>query len=147
MTASSIALIAAFFGAIFVLSTYLNSQGAFGGMQIGRLAKNAGFAGDDLLTAVAIAYAESGGDPNARGDRTDPSDPNTATSYGLWQIHFTVHPETYHNNPAELFDPQTNAYAAYMIYVKSGNAFTDWTTYNKGTYIAFLDRAQTEVNV
>lgn len=85
-------------------------------------AGTAGFQGADLVTAVAIALAESSGDPQASGDN--------GTSYGLWQIHFTVHPELLNGaDPATLFDPQTNANAAYALYSRRGNTFNDWSTY------------------
>lgn len=115
-------------------------------------ARKAGFSGEDLVTAVAIAIAESSGDPNARGDLRDPYDPSTATSYGLWQIHWTVHPETFMNDPAELFDPQRNAYAAFTIYNKAGRTFRDWSTFdprNGSTprYLSYLNKARQEVSV
>lgn len=114
-------------------------------------AKRAGFTGNDLIIAVAIAYAESSGDPNARGDRRDENDPDTATSYGLWQIHWTVHPETYVNNPTELFDPQNNANAAFIIYTRAGNTFRDWSTFDprNGTtprYLSYVNKATQEVS-
>jgi len=94
--------------------------------QLQQLAANVGFSGDDLATAVAIALAESGGNPNATGDN--------GTSYGLWQIHWTVHPEF---DKTRLFDPQYNANAAYSIYSRRGS-FADWTTYKTGAYVQFL---------
>jgi hypothetical protein len=62
----------------------------------------------------------------------------------LWQIHFTVHPEFDENS---LYDPQYNANAAFQIYQNAGNTFTDWTTFNKGTYLQdqYQNPAQNEV--
>ncbi len=94
--------------------------------QLQQLAVNAGFSRDDLATAVAIALAESGGNPNAIGDN--------GTSYGLWQIHWSAHPEF---DKARLFDPQYNANAAHDIYSRRGG-FSDWTTYKTGAYAQFL---------
>lgn len=108
--------------------------GKLAASQIARYASNAGFAGDDLVTAIAIALAESGGDPSIEGDG--------GTSYGLWQIHWTVHPEFDRN---KLKDPQYNANAAYALYFRRGN-FKDWTTYNTDAYAAFLNTAQAGVN-
>jgi hypothetical protein len=122
---------------------YLVIGGSFGMKlspgQIALFASNAGFTGDDLVTAVAIALAESSGNPQAQGDFIG----GQYTSYGLWQIHFTVHPEF---DASKLFDPQYNANAAYQLYVKR-NGFKDWSTYNTGAYSAHLNDAQAGVNV
>ena len=72
--------------------------------EISGYASQAGFTGDDLTTAVAIAFAESGGDPLAHGDTT-----MGAGSLGLWQIYVDAHPEFAGMN---LYDPATNALAA-----------------------------------
>jgi Lysozyme like domain len=106
-------------------------------------AANAGFMGDDLVTAIAIALAESGGDPQVEGD--------SGTSYGLWQIHWTVHPEF---DKASLKDPQYNANAAFSLYQKRGGLFGDWSTYTGWTpngyvtppYLAHVSDAQAAVN-
>ena len=86
--------------------------------QIASFASGAGFTGDDLTTAVAIAIAESGGDPNAVGDG--------GTSIGLWQIHYTVHPEF---DETKLTDPAYNAGAAFSIYSARNRNFGAWSTY------------------
>lgn len=78
-------------------------------------------------TAAAIAMAESGGDPsNTTGDN--------GTSYGLWQIHWTVHPQF---NPSDLTNPLYNAAAAIAI---SGNGqnWNPWTTFMNGSYLKYL---------
>lgn len=97
--------------------------------QIQSVASNAGFAGDDLLTAAAIAMAESSGNSEAVGD------PNLGISVGLWQINLKAHPE--YGPEAALYDPQTNANAAYEIYSAAGG-FTPWSTYNSGVYQQYL---------
>ncbi len=99
--------------------------------QISQYASNAGFVGNDLETAVAIALAESGGDTEALGD----VDITLGGSWGLWQINLKWHPEFY-DDPNSLQDPQTNARAAYDIYRHGG--FNAWSTYKSGRYKAFL---------
>ena len=94
-------------------------------------ASNAGFSGDDLNTACAIALAESSGRPAAVGDL----DITPGGSIGLWQINLKAHPEYTAN---ELTDPQTNANAAFAVYQSAGNSFSPWSTYNSGAYQAFL---------
>jgi len=93
--------------------------------QIAAYAANAGFSGADLVTAVAIALAESSGNPNAIGDV------NLGGSIGLWQIYLPDHPE--YSAPG-LFDPQANADAAFAIYQAAGNSFSPWTTFKTGAY-------------
>lgn len=113
-------------------------MGRLNAQQIAQVAAQAGFQGDDLVTAVAIALAESGGDPNASGD--------SGTSIGLWQIHYTVHPEF---DPAQLSDPQYNANSAYSIFIARGS-FADWSTFTGWTknghvtppYLAYMTAAQ-----
>lgn len=102
--------------------------------QIANYAAAAGFAGQDLVTAVAIALAESGGDPAAMGD--------AGASIGLWQIDTKYHPE---DANMDLTDPQTNAIDAFNIYTTAGESFTPWSTYKEGKYNAFLDVAQAGV--
>jgi hypothetical protein len=84
--------------------------------QLQALAASNGF--PDANLAAAIAMAESGGDPNAY---------NTEGSYGLWQIDIKYHPE-YASDPSVLFDPTTNARAAYKI-SSGGKDWSPWSTY------------------
>lgn len=94
-----------------------------------------GFPDPDL--AAAIAMAESGGDPCARGDPHQDPDCTTrgdvATSFGLWQIHVPAHPEY---ESADLFDPATNARAAFAI-SKGGRDWSPWSTFASGAYQAY----------
>lgn len=101
--------------------------------EIGTVAQNAGFTGNDLVTAVAIALAESGGNPNALGDTNIGSGTG---SFGLWQINADAHPE-YGPDFTQLYDPQTNADAAYAVYQAAGG-FTPWTTFKTGSYSGYV---------
>lgn len=103
-------------------------------------ASAAGFTGNDLATAVAIALAESGGDPKALGD----TNVTPGGSLGLWQINLQYHPQ-YQANPSALYDPQTNANAAYQIFQKQG--FSAWSTYNSDAYLNFLGDAQAATGI
>lgn len=107
--------------------------------QIRTLLTNAGFPANSTVTddMVGIAYAESGGDPNSHNSKP-PDD-----SYGLWQINmlgslgparrkqFGISANT------QLFDPQTNAHAAYVVYKSQG--LNAWTTYKNGAYLNYLN--------
>ena len=116
--------------------------------QIAQYAAAAGFAGNDLATAVAIAMADSqGGNPNAyfsepqdvpgRYGRISAND--GLGSYGLWQIYLAAHQEFAGEN---LLDPQTNANAAYSIYAVAGG-FTPWSTYTENLYQKYMPAALT----
>ena len=95
------------------------------------LASGAGFSGDDLITAVAIALAESGGDPQAYNPEQSAGAAQGRGSFGLWQIYLTAHPEFAGQN---LLDPQVNAAAAYAVYSAAGNSFRPWSTFESGAY-------------
>ena len=107
--------------------------------QIAYYAQTAGFDGEDLTTAVAIALAESSGNPNVYNPETSApgGTPAGQGSYGLWQIYLKEHPEFAADN---LYDPQTNANDAYEIYGKAGG-FSPWASYNSGAYQAFMGAA------
>lgn len=126
-------------GAVAVLSfggvEYL--MGDLTATQIKNLAINAGFTGNDLTTAVAVALAESTGNPQALGDVGIGQG-----SYGLWQINSYYHPE-YGPDFTTLYDPQTNANAAFAVYSAAGDSFTPWSTFKSGAYRSFLSQAQT----
>lgn len=106
-------------------------------------ASNAGFRGQDLDTAVAIARAESGGDPAdydpekaffvAHGFHPDMA--FGRGSVGLWQIFRHEHPEF---DGWNLEDPQVNACAAAMIFRRAGNRFEPWSTFTSGKYRQLL---------
>lgn len=98
--------------------------------QLTQLAANAGFSGTSLQTAVAIALAESSGNPSVIGDTSI----TPGGSVGLMQINLAAHPEY---SAADLLDPQANMDAAFQIYQAAGG-FTPWTTYNTGAYASSL---------
>lgn len=109
--------------------------------EIAQHAHDAGFRGDDLATAVAVAMAESGGNTQAHNG-VGPDD-----SYGLWQINMEgdlgpARRDAFGlNADRELYDPATNAQAAHDIYSDRGD-FTAWSTYDSGEYEQFMDAAR-----
>lgn len=111
--------------------------------QIASVAAAAGFAGADLVTAVAIALAESGGNSAAYNPETAAGTPPGQGSYGLWQIYRKAHPEF---SDWDLTDPQTNANAAFSVYSAAGSSFRPWSTFKNGAYVARLQSAQVAVN-
>lgn len=111
--------------------------------EIQRVASNAGFTGEDLQTAVAIALAESGGDPGEYDAETEFFREHSINaigrgSCGLWQIFRFEHPEF---DGWNLDDPQVNAYAASIVYHRAGKMFTPWSTFSSGKYRNFLPEA------
>jgi hypothetical protein len=102
--------------------------------QIAQVAAAAGFSGGDLTTAVAIAFAESSGNPQAHNG-------NGEDSWGLWQINLVAHPEF---SSWDLTDPATNAKAAFILY--SSSWFHPWSTFTSGVYTRYLASAQAGVN-
>ena len=96
----------------------------------------AGFIGEDLEIAVAIAFAESGGDPNSYDPETAAKAGLGEGSIGLWQIFHKEHPEF---GNADLTDPQVNACAAFSIYRNARSTFEPWATFTEGKYKAFLE--------
>lgn len=108
--------------------------------EIASVAAGAGFSGDALRIAVAIALAESGGNPGAH----NPVWPDD--SYGLWQINMigSLGPQRRAafglNSNNDLFDPAVNARLAYAI-SSGGSNFTPWTTFTHGKYLAYLPAA------
>jgi hypothetical protein len=105
------------------------------------LAQNAGFEAVDSDIASAVALAESSGNTQAYNPETS-STPQGLGSYGLWQIYLKAHPEFTGEN---LFDPVTNAKAAFSVYSNSGRTFTAWSTYNSGLYKQFLEGTSTKI--
>jgi lysozyme-like protein len=109
--------------------------------QIRQLLVDAGFkkSSPDTETMIAIAYAESSGDPTKHNDNPSTKD----DSYGLWQINMIgkLGPDRRKKfgitSNTQLLDPKTNAKAAYIIYKDSG--LDAWSTYKRGDYLKFMD--------
>jgi hypothetical protein len=106
--------------------------------QIADLASNAGFQGNDLVTAVAVALAESGGKVAAYNPELQAGATEGKGSFGLWQIYRTAHPEFATWN---LDDPQLNAQAAYIVYQNAGYSFRPWSTFKTGAYQVYVNQA------
>jgi Lysozyme like domain len=96
-------------------------------------AYQAGFRGTSLVTAVAVALAESGGRLNATNLNTDGSVDN-----GPWQVN-TVHGQ--YSASLLKSDPAYSAKAAFEI-SNQGRDFTPWVDYKNGRYKEFLPAAQ-----
>ena len=100
-------------------------------------AQEAGFNGQSASTIVAIAQAESGLNPNARGINTSGS-----VDRGILQINNVYHPEV---SDYCAYNPQCAFQQAYRI-SNAGTNFTPWTTYNSGAYRQYLSKASFTTN-
>jgi hypothetical protein len=95
---------------------------------------------EDIL-AVAIALGESGG--NTTAHNAVPPD----NSYGLWQINMlgALGPERRRqfgiSSNEALYDPATNARAAFKVFTDAGNSFRPWSVYTSGSYLRHLSAA------
>jgi hypothetical protein len=97
------------------------------------LAKAAGVPLDQLATAVAIAMAESGLNPNATNVNTDGS-----VDRGLWQINSKAHPDI---SDSSAFNP-TSAAQDMMQISNGGTNWNPWVTYQTGAYLQYLPEAE-----
>lgn len=100
--------------------------------EIAGAARAAGFRGRALVIAVAVALAESSGDPTATNHNT-----NGTTDYGLWQIN-SVHAGILRQGSWS--DPTDNARMAYAV-SNGGRNWVPWTTFNDGAYLAHMPAA------
>ena len=98
--------------------------------QIATAMRKAGWPESAIPIGVAIAYAESGGDPKA----VNHANRNGSSDYGLFQIN-TVHKALLKSG--NWADPVDNAKMALKVYKDAGNRWTPWSTYNHGSYKKF----------
>jgi hypothetical protein len=105
-------------------------RAASGGVVAANAARKAGFKGQSLITALAVADAESGFNPRAQNLKYPDH------SIGLWQINQLAHHGRY-GSDAALMDPLTNARAAYAI-SGGGRSWGAWSTFTNGAYRGFL---------
>lgn len=109
--------------------------------QIAGYARQAGFSGQALATMIAIVLAESGGDPDIRGD-ISLQNATWGPSVGLAQVR-SLKAETGTGRPRDatrLTDPSFNLRSAFSI-SSGGTRFSPWTMFTNQRYRQFLDRA------
>lgn len=101
--------------------------------QIGRAAYTAGFRGDSLVTAIAVAIGESSGRVEVV---------NSIGCVGLWQINQPVHVSAHPTwTRAWLQNAVNNARAAYSL-SGGGRTWGPWVVYTNGSYRRFLAAAR-----
>ena len=114
-------------------------------VEVARLARDAGFSGEALVTAVAVAKGESGLNPTAMGDTTI-TDATWGPSVGLMQIRsFNKERGTGGTRDQQAnVDPATNMRAAFAV-SGGGKNFKPWTIYKNGAYKQYLAEARAAV--
>ena len=117
---------------------YTKSRTTVSDQQIAQSAYNAGFRGQSLVTAIAVAIGESHGNTTALADKGE-------FSVGLWQIN--VHgylgdrlKKLGFSSWTDLYDPDKNARAAYMV-SNGGKKFGAWSIYKHNAHLKYMDRA------
>jgi hypothetical protein len=103
--------------------------------QVARAAYAAGFRGAALVSAIAIAKAESSFSLNAIHHN------RTSVDYGLWQINTALHIDYRWNEQRLLSDADYNAYAAYVLW-SSRTSWCPWVTFYDGSFQQFLPSAR-----
>lgn len=120
--------------------------------QIAKYAYDAGFRGEALVQAVAIAMAESTGDP---GQASQNSDSRHTVDYGLWQINSYWNADLL--KTGDWRDPAANARMAFAAYESrkkyDSSGWGDWNTFDdtaknpngNGSYRQYLGTARAAV--
>lgn len=127
--------------------------GALTGQQVAAVARAAGFRGEALVIAVAIAGAESSWVGDTEGDGY-PINECECHSHGLWEIRSCphgdpavtydtsgCHPPLDRGDRATLLDPAANARAAYRLATGS-RGWSSWSTFDDGRFEAWLSQAE-----
>lgn len=96
------------------------------------VARYAGFTGEDVTIAGAVALAESGGQPA----RISPPNTDGTYDYGAWQINGGAHPEKFTGR--DWSNPATNAVMAHEVWAERGGSWAPWTVYQTGKYKDYL---------
>lgn len=106
--------------------------GLMSASEVARAAYLAGFRDQRLVEAIAVALAESGGDPGARHVNV-----GGTVDRGAWQINDHYHSEV---TDTCAYDVYCAARAAYTISA-GGSDWTPWSTYTSGAYQAHMQQA------
>lgn len=116
---------------------------------IKKILVQAGIPVKDHNLMIAIAMAESSGNPDAIGDK-DLVDNKWDESIGLFQIRSLKDPSAFSEvdklrQKDKLFDPVYNAKAAYQI-SKKGEDWTPWSTFTNNAYKKYLPQGSQELS-
>lgn len=104
--------------------------GELGAQAVADHAYRAGFRGEDIEIAVAVARAESGW--NAKATNLNG---NSSVDYGLMQIN-SIHAAIL--AAGNWSDPGDNMIMAFKVWTDAGRSWNPWVTYWSGSYEKFL---------
>jgi hypothetical protein len=111
--------------------------------EIAFVASWAGFTGAEIVTAVAVALAESKGDTDIMG-RSTTGENLGQRDHGLWQISGRWHGTKLQATP-DWRDPYVNATLAKQVWDEAKKAgkdpWTPWKVYGSGSYKTYLPDA------
>ena len=107
-----------------------STSGTLSVAQIASAMRAAGWPEEAIPTGIAIALAESGGNPRA----VNTANRNGSVDYGLFQIN-TVHGSLL--SQGDKFNPVDNARMALTVYKQAGYSWKPWSTFNSGKYKDF----------
>jgi hypothetical protein len=112
--------------------------------QVYEVARGAGFPPDVAVQMTAIAFRESSGCPTAHNPGTLGVKED---SYGLWQINVLSNSRVMSqlglSDPTQLYDPATNAAAAYIIWGGNpANLNTAWAINKSGPPFYYAEKYQ-----
>lgn len=94
--------------------------------QIADAMRRAGWPENAVPTGVAVAMAESGGNPTATNRNS-----NGSTDYGLFQIN-SIHANILKSGTWS--NPVDNARMALQVYREAGNKWSPWVAFKSGSY-------------
>lgn len=106
---------------------------------VAAIAHRAGWRGDDITIAVAVARAESGWNPKAVNNKNA----NGSVDYGLFQIN-TVHEAILASG--NWADPEDNAKMAFQVWTDAGRKWGPWVTYWSGSYKKYLEEVEVKTS-
>jgi hypothetical protein len=111
--------------------------------EIAWCATQAGWVGNDVAVAVAVALAESKGNTDALGwvpavvnppPGQQPKPASGNYDHGLWQISSLWHGAELLLTGANWRDPLDNAHIAFAVWTGAGGKWTPWSTFKSGAH-------------
>jgi Lysozyme like domain len=106
------------------------------GAVVAQAAHDAGFTGNDLVIAIAVAKAESDWRPSV----VSPTNADGTKDCGLWQIN-SIHKDLLRKNSCS--DPKANARMARQVWKNAHGSWSPWYTFQNSKHRPFMAEART----